>query len=175
MSFSVSPTRNIQAGDTPNLNDGLLSRPMVTSNITRGLACVITNSGLVAIATDSNTANKTPFVPIESKNNSGGEAEDLEMEGVGPGQIIALKVTSASSIIRIGNIVQISSVNGEVIIWNKTNNSLRYAVYIGKDAAVLNKNDSTPFEESLSSGVVPDTSINASEIGWFRLLEGSAD
>ena len=35
-------TRNVQPGDTPDLNDGLLSRPVdISTTILRGQACII--------------------------------------------------------------------------------------------------------------------------------------
>ena len=39
--FSVGPTRDVQPGDTPDLNDSLLSRAQAAENIARGLACFI--------------------------------------------------------------------------------------------------------------------------------------
>ncbi len=42
MSFSTSSTRQLTAGDTPDLNDGVLSRLIVDAlNLTRGQACYI--------------------------------------------------------------------------------------------------------------------------------------
>ena len=42
--FSGGPTRNVQAGDTPDLNDGVLSRLIVNAlNLVRGTACYLVN------------------------------------------------------------------------------------------------------------------------------------
>ena len=79
--FSTGPTREIQAGDTPDLNDGLLSRSQSATNIARGVCCYLV-SGNVTIATQAlSLVGHSPFVPIESVDNSGGSAGDTEMSG----------------------------------------------------------------------------------------------
>ena len=42
--FPTGPTRAIQPGDNPDLNDGQLSIKMATLNITRGTSCCVHKS-----------------------------------------------------------------------------------------------------------------------------------
>ena len=88
--FPTGPTRNVQAGDTPDLNDGQLSRPQSATNILRGQACIIDAAdGFIKIATNALVgAGNPPFVPIESVDNSGGAAGDTEMAGMAAPQRI---------------------------------------------------------------------------------------
>ena len=48
--FPTGPTRDIQPGGTPDLNDGQLSIQMAAQNNPRGTACFVQNSGNVTIA-----------------------------------------------------------------------------------------------------------------------------
>lgn len=174
MPFSTSPTRQIQAGDTPGFNDDQKSRRMASENILKGVASVVI-SGFVTIATSANSAQNSPFVPTQSKDNSAGSPGDLETRGVGPGQPVALTAASDTSEIFPGDYVQISdTVPGQVENWDKATNDLRYARYFGKEAAIFSRNGSTPFNELLSTGVIPDESLVANEIGWFQLVEATA-
>ena len=68
-------TRAIAPGDTPDLNDGLLSRPVnTTTDISKGQACYIDASdGFVKVATTAlEGAGSVPFVPVEDAKNNGG-------------------------------------------------------------------------------------------------------
>lgn len=170
MSFSVSPTRNIKAGDTPDLNDGQQSIRMAAQNIPRGaLSSVI--AGIVTVATPANSIDNSRFVPIESKDNSTGSPGDLEIKGVSAPQKVALISADTGVTINVGDFVQVSTTNnGEVEL---ATTGAKVARYLGKEAALLDTNLSTPFDQSLTEGVVPDEPLIAGDIGWFQLIEVS--
>lgn len=174
MPFSNSPTRQIEAGDTPGFDDDQKSRKMAAQNISKGIACVQI-LGVVTIATSGNVANNSPFVPVQSKDNSTGAPGDLEIRGVTADQPVALTAASDTVEIFPGDLVQISDTEaGKVEDWNKTANDLRYARYWGKEAGVFSRAGATPFEELLSTGIIPDESLLAGQVGWFKLVEASA-
>lgn len=164
MSFSASPTRNIQAGDTPDLNDGQQSIRMSAENIPRGTMCAVV-AGIVTISTTGNTTHNARFVPIEGKDNSGGSPGDLEIKGVTSPQKVAL---ATSNQIEVGGFAEQSATPGLI---QAVTAGPKVARYLGKEAALLDINASTPFDHSLTPGVVPDEPLLAGEIGWFQLVE----
>ncbi len=169
MSFGISPTRNIQAGDTPDLNDGQQSIRMAAQNIPRGTMCAIV-LGIVTIATAANSVDNSRFVPIESKDNSAGSPGDLEIKGVSAPQKVALKLSTDGGL-TVGEFVEVSAAfDGEV---KEAAAGAKVARYLGKEAALLNTNVATPFEQTLTEGVVPEQLLLAGEIGWFQLIEVS--
>ena len=175
--FEVGPTRDVQAGDTPDLNDGLLSRLIVnTLQLQRGNACVLV-AGEITIATQSLTvAGHTPFVPIESVDNTN---DGLEASGVTAPQRVALLVEASSSPLAPGEYVKASSgADGTVERWVPSTGDQRekYARYLGKEAGLLDRAVADPFDETLTSGIVPDetltpTADDADNVGWFQLIE----
>ncbi len=174
--FSTGPTRDVQPGDTPDLNDGLLSRGVDAANIQRGVACFI-KSGIVTVAAVADAvAGYTAFVPVESVDNSGGSAGDLEASGVTAPQRVALEVLAASSTLEPGDYVKISATPGLVALFVVAvdDQRLKYARYLGKEAALLDRNTSSPFDETLTPGIVPDQSlapVTGANVGWFQLVE----
>lgn len=179
-SFGTGPTRDVQAGDTPDLNDGLLSRAQAAQNIQRGMACFLQN-GNITIATVANAdIGHSAFVPIETVDNSSGVPGDTEMSGVTASQRVALAVIT-TNILHPGDHVKISDTavdgfTGLVTKWlNADADNLKYARYLGKEAALLDVNTATPFDETLTVGIVPDQDIETSEpdgtVGWFQLME----
>lgn len=178
-SFGEGATRQVQAGDTPDLNDGLLSRGVGESEtILRGNACVIVD-GFVEIATEALlVAGRTAFVPIEDGDNSAGVDGDINVSGVTANQRVALLVEADSSVINPGDYVKPSGNNdGTVELWATADApGDKYARYLGKEAALLDVNSATPFDETLTVGIVPDqiltpTSDDADNVGWFQLVE----
>lgn len=169
-SFSTSPTRQIEAGDTPGFNDDQISRNMAVENIPKGTPTFQVD-GVITITTNTlATGNFAPFVPIESKDNS--TDDDLEIRGVGPLQQVALTLFSGT--LNPGDYAQVNTINsGQIIPWTKAANERRYARYFGKEAGVFSRGAATPFTESLSVGVIPDQPLTAGEIGWFTLMEAS--
>ena len=175
--FPTGPTRRIQAGDTPDLNDGLLSRLIVNAlNLVRGNACVLV-SGEITLATQALTsAGNTPFVPIESVDNTG---DGLEASGVAAPQRVALLVAASSAALDPGEYVKPSSGgDGTVQKWAPVSDddNEKYARYLGKEAALLDRDTSTPFGETLTTGIVPDetltpTATASDNVGWFQLVE----
>ena len=190
--FTTGPTRDVQAGDTPDLNDGLLSRIQAAENIPRGTACYIdaesTPPGAVTIGTTALGAEgHTPFVPIESIDNSGGAVADTELSGVGAPQRVALNFETSDSeaaaglTLAPGDYVKISTDNPGVVskwISGTDAGSLKYARYLGIEAALLDRAVGTPFDETLTVGVVPDQSVTGTDlqqfVGWFQLMENPA-
>jgi len=166
MSFSTSPTRNIQKGDTPDLNDGQQSIRMAAENIPRGTMSAVV-AGFVTIATIANSIDNSRFVPIENKDNSGGSPGDLEIKGVTATQKVALETLDQ---IEVGGFAEVSATAGIV---QAATSGAKVARYLGKEAALLDTNVSTPFEQTLTVGVVPDEPLLAGETGWFQLVEVS--
>ena len=174
--FSVGPTRDVQPGDTPDLNDSLLSRGIAAVNLQRGQACFI-KAGVVTVAAVADAlAGYAAFVPVESVDNSGGGAGDLEASGVTPPQRVALAAEDSSAVLEPGDYVKIAATSGEVEKWVVTTDDqrLKYARYLGKEAALLDRDAVTLFGESLTPGIVPDqslTPVTGANVGWFQLME----
>ena len=166
MSFSVNPTRNIQKGDTPDLNDGQQSIRMAAENIPRGTMCAVV-AGIVTIGTIANSVENSRFVPIENKDNSAGVSGDLEIKGVTATQKVALETLDQ---IEVGGFAELSATDGVV---QAATTGAKVARYLGKEAALLDTNAGTPFEQTLTQGVVPDEPLLAGETGWFQLVEVS--
>lgn len=166
MSFSVNPTRNIKQGDTPDLNDGQQSIRMAAQNIPRGILCIVV-AGIVTIGTIANSIDNSRFVPIQDKDNSAGSPGDLEIKGVTAPQKVALTTLDQ---IEVGGFGELSATDGVI---QAATTGAKVARYLGKEAALLNTNLSTPFEQSLTQGVVPDEPLLAGETGWFQLVEVS--
>lgn len=181
--FAVGPTRDVQPGDTPDLNDGLLSRAQAAENIARGVASYIVN-GFVTIGTNTLAlTGVSPFVPIESVDNSGGAPGDTEMSGVVAPQRIALTFETITAALTLfpGDYVKISTTTpGIVNKWldGTDANSTKYARFLGIEVALLDKQLVTPFDESLTPGIVPDQSVTGTNlqqfVGWFQLVENPA-
>lgn len=174
--FSTGPTRNIQPGDTPDLNDGQLSRKADAANIARGVACFV-KAGIVTIAAVADAiAGYAAFVPIQSVDNSAGSPGDLPINGVSAPQRVALEVLAASTALNPDDYVKISTTPGQVQKWVEAvdDQRLKFARYLGKEAALLNRNAATPFDETLTEGIVPDqtlTPVTGDNVAWFQLLE----
>lgn len=182
--FAAGPTRDVQAGDTPDLNDGLLSRRQSAVNIARGQACVLAPiTGLVTLATDALVgAGAAPFVPIESVDNSGGAAGATEMSGVGAPQRVALTFqadTTLGLVLSPGDYVMVDNTVtlGNVARWTAgaASGNPKYARFLGIEAALLDRAVATPFDETLTVGVVPDQIVTlangVTKVGWFQLVE----
>jgi len=173
--FNAGPTRDVQAGDTPDLNDGLLSREADDDNIDRGELCLLIG-GLVTVATATlATDANAVFVPIESVANAG--PLGLPISGVTAPQRVALRAGADSNITFFpGAYGKVSNVDGvvEPMVDNDADN-LRVVRYLGKEAALLDKAGTPTFAESLSSGIVPDENLVVLSgqfgVGWFQLVE----
>lgn len=171
MSFSASGgTRVIQAGDTPDLDDLGTSVKMADQNILKGDVCYIigglVTKALAAVVLNPNVA----VIPTESKDNSGGD--DLEIRVIKPGQVVAIKGDSAFTVGQYGAV----SVDDELIAISDSapNTTLRkYARYLGKEAAIFSIGGTTPFDQALSTGIVPDENLADEEVGWFQLVESA--
>lgn len=168
--FGTSPTRQIEAGDTPGFNDDQISRLQSGQNIPKGTPSVQI-AGVVTIANVTNTVAGipvAPFVPVESKDNST-PVTGAEIRGVGPNQMVA--ITLKTGPVEPGEYVQIVGTAGEIIAWTAASNQTKYARYFGKEAGVFSRDSLTPFTENLSTGVIPDQTLATGEIGWFTLME----
>lgn len=180
--FSVGPTRDIQPGDTPDLNDGQLSRPQAAQNISRGDACFIdTANGAVTIGTTTLAdTGATPFVPIESVDNSAGSVGDTEMSGVAAPQRVAVTIeldTTQGLTIRPGDYLTIFGTAGNLAKWLVGTDAAerKYARFLGIEAALLDRKATTDFDETLTVGIVPDQSVTGADAvtftGWVQLVE----
>ncbi len=177
MSFPVGPTRRVQAGDTPDLNDGLLSRTIVNAlNLVRGNACYLVDGEITLATLALSAAGHAAFVPIESVDNTG---DGLEASGVEAPQRVALLVEASSTALAPGDFVKPSNnADGTVERWIPTTDAHfeKYAKYLGKEAALLDRATTTPFNETLTTGIVPDQTLTptasaADNVGWFQLME----
>jgi hypothetical protein len=182
LNFGTGPTRDVQPGDTPDLNDGLLSFPQTNQNIPRGTACYINGtSGLVTIATGGIAdTGASPFVPVESVDNSGGSGGATEMSGVTAPQRVAMTIELDSVqglTIFPGDYLRVEAGGSGVLQrWIDGNNAhFKYARFLGIEAALLDRDTSTPFDETLTPGIVPDQSVtganNDTFVGWVQLME----
>jgi len=180
--FTEGPTRDVQPGDTPDLNDGLLSRAQTNENISRGQACFIVD-GFVTIATTTLAEDApAPFVPIESVDNSGGSAGDTEMSGVTAPQRVALTFDVVNTQLTLfpGDYVKIS-LAGIVRRWlpGTDGNETKYARFLGIEAGLLDRAIADPFDETLTPGIVPDQSVTGTNleqfVGWFQLMENPGE
>ena len=179
--FSTGPTRNIQPGDTPDLNDGLLSRPVTASTtILRGQACYIDpTDGFVKVVTDATELlGPGPFVPIESVTTIAGET--LPISGVTAPQRVAMtiKLVSMGLTIFPGDYLKIETGGtGNLVKWNNDNTDTKYARFLGIEAALVLQNEDPPFDQKLSPGIVPDQSVTGLAdvvfVGWVQLMESS--
>ncbi len=186
-SFTSGPTRQIQPGDTPDLNDGLLSGqvtgPQASSKtVDRGVASFL-DDGEVVIGTQAlSTAGATPFVPVETVTATGtASAAVVEgVSGITAPQRVAVTWRSETSNLSVapGNYVKISSTNGQVSTWvtGTDNSGLKYARYLGIEAALLSRDSADPFSETLTPGIVPDQTVTKSAAGqlqviWVQLID----
>lgn len=179
--FTTGPTRDIQPGDTPDLNDGLLSRPQSVDNISRGEACYIVTGNVTKATVALSGIGHAPFVPIESVDNSSGSAGDTEMSGVTPPQRVALTYRSVGTeTLTPDDYLKISPTAGQVTQWLVANAAeLKYARFLGIEAALLDRAILTPFDEALTPGIVPDQSVTFTgadqfKVIWVQLMESIA-
>lgn len=166
-------TRPIEAGDTPDIQDDFgVSVPMAAQNRTKGDVCQMQNGFLQQALVADILLPLSPVVPTESKDNSGGSAGDLEMRVIGAGQIIALL---GSGVFFVGQYAEITG-NGVITALNdmlSNTTHRKYCRYIGKEGAVFARKATTAFDETLSTGIVPDENLADAEIGWFELVESA--
>ena len=174
-------TRQVQPGDTPDLNDGLLSRNVTAGGspvtIIRGEATFLID-GVVTQATAAFALNGyTPFVPIEGVTAAANTSEPIS--GVGAPQRVALQVKENSTALNPGDYVKPIAGEVEKFLTGATADDarLKYARYLGKEAALLDTATSTPFNEKLTVGIVPDQTLTPSStvddpanVGWFQLM-----
>jgi len=169
MSFSSSQVRPIAKGDTPSIvNQKTRSLRMAVQNIAKGTPCVVI-AGLVTIATLANTIAANPsVVPVESVDNSGNNTLNIKVVDAGPetGPYVALQSSVAL------DVDQYVSLNATPVLVLFTS-GVKYARYIGKEAAVFSIGGTTPFNQTLSPGQVPVQSLTANEVGWFKIVERS--
>lgn len=180
--FPSGPTRNVQAGDTPDLNDGLLSRPSSIAIIRGGAYVIDPSDGLIKVPTDTlvGTNGAAPFVPIEALS----AVANQPVSGVGAPQRVALTFEANTTLglnLYPGDYVMVdASLDTDTNVGRWTPGALsgnpKYARFLGIEAALLETDDATPYGESLTEGVVPDQAITGladgdTKVGWFQLLE----
>ncbi len=161
----------LTAGETGEINPKVDSYDMAAENIAKGKACFIV-AGFVTLATSALAADDhPPFVPHESKDNSGGSPGDLQIGGVGDGQVITLTLTTGP--LDPGEYAKIGATTGEVIryVTGTDAEKLIYAQYLGKDTGVFARAGSTPFRETLSGSSIKPEILATGEVGYFRVLK----
>ncbi len=188
--FTSGPTRNIQAGDTPDLNDGLLSRKITgpqssSKTINRGVACYLV-AGEVTTGTQTlSLAGHSPFVPIASVTATGTSAAAVEepIDGVVAPQRVAVTIrgdTGDGTVFNPGDYLKLSEdTTGQLHKWNDGDaDASKYARFLGIEAALLDRDSSTTFDETLTSGIRPDQQVTVADgvtfVGWAQLMENSA-
>ena len=109
-------------------------------------------------------------------DNSGGADGDEEVSGVSADQRVALAVEVGSANLNPDDYVKISATDGQVSRWTVADPAeSKYARYLGKEAALLDRNASTPYDETLTPGIVPDQVLDpetGDNVGWFQLMAG---
>lgn len=170
MSFTSSDgVRAIAQGDTPTLDDLGVSVAMGAENIVKGTPCYIVGGFVVTAVSAENDSPTVPCVPTESKDNSAGSPGDLQLRVVLPHQVVAL---TGSGTFTVGQYATILSTGVITALANTaTNTTRKYARYLGKEAAIFAIAASTPFDQTLSDGIVPDQDLATTEVGWFVLVE----
>lgn len=177
-SFGTGPTRDVQPGDTPDLNDGLVSRPLAVQNIPRGTACYVSqNNGHVTIGTTTlAAAGDSPFVPVESIDNS--DDDDLNISGVIAPQRVAVTIRLITGRLTIypGDYLRLGTTVGVLEKWIAADvDHFKYAQFLGIEAGLLDRAAATPFDETLTPGIVPDQSVTGADtdefVGWVQLME----
>ena len=165
------PFQPLTAGETGEINPRVESYDMSAANIAKGKACFIV-AGFVTLATTAlAAANHPPFTPHESKDNSSGSPGDLQIGGVGEGQVISLTLTTGP--LDPGEYAKIGATTGEVIryVTGTDASNLIYAQYLGKETGVWARAGTTPFRETLSGSAIKPEILNTGEIGFFRLVK----
>jgi len=178
MSFSTNSTRQLTAGDTPDLNDGVLSRLIVDAlNLVRGQACYLVAGEITLAAEALSLTGAAPFVPVESVDNTN---DGLEAAGVTAPQRVAVTIrgdTTDGTTFNPGDYLKVSDATSGVLAkWNNGDvDASKYARYLGIEAALFVRDGSTPFGETLSAGVVPDQTQTAADgvtfVAWVQLKE----
>lgn len=165
------PFQALTAGETGEINPKIDSYDMAAENIAKGKACFIV-AGFVTLATAALAADDhPPFTPHEAKDNSGGSAGDLQIGGVGIGQVITLTLTTGP--LDPGEFAKIGATTGEVIryVTGTDAEKLIYAQYLGKDTGLWARSATTPFRETLSQSSIKPEILATGEIGYFRLIK----
>lgn len=164
-------TRTIQQGDTPDLDDLGVSVAMGAENITKGTPCFIVGGFVVTAVSARNGDPVVPVVPTESKDNSGGSPGDLEIRVILPDQVVGL---TGSGTFTVGQYATILS-TGVITALSQAaiNVTRKFARYMGKEAAIFSIGGTTPFDQVLSDGIVPDQNLADGEVGWFKLVESA--
>ncbi len=191
-SFTSGPTREVQPGDTPDLNDGLLSRKITNSSagttvsIVRGQACQLVDGEVTVGTTGEAAAGSATFVPVETVNNSipvgGATPQVVGISGVTAPQRVAVTWISASAgtsrKLDPGDYVKIVGTAGKVasFVAGTDSSGLQYGRFLGIEAALLDQDPNDPFDETLTPGIVPDQSIlvTSSDVEfviWIQLVE----
>ena len=144
---------------------------MAADTSTQGTPCYIVGGFVVTATTAENNAPTVPVVPTESKDNSAGSPGDLEIRVILPNQPVALTGSGAFTVGQYATILSSGVITA--LANSATNTTRKFARYMGKEAAIFSIGGTTPFDQSLSSGIVPDQSLADTEVGWFTLVESA--
>jgi len=145
--------------------------PCAAENIPRGTLCIV-EEGNVTIATTTNYVGNRVCASVESVDNSGGAAGDLNIGVVFPKVLVALQT---SSTLNPGDYVKVSGTAGQVEEFvdgtGNDDKDLMVGVYRGKEGAVFARAGTTPYRETLSAGIVPEQDAAVNDIVWVELLD----
>lgn len=171
-------TRPIQAGDTPDIQDDYAVSIGIEAglNVVKGTPYVAVDGLVTAPTTSSPVRAVAPVVPTESKDNSSGGDNDLEVRCITAGQMIALlnNTTDTLDLQRYVGLSVSTAGNLHRILQTADNTANRkYARYVGKEGAIFERKATTAYDETLSVGIVPDQSLEDGDIGWFQLVESA--
>lgn len=160
----------LQLGETARPHPKVEYLPMAAENIARGTVCVV-DDGNVTIATTALTAaavaNRT-CVAIESVDNSGGSAGDLNIGVVFAPEIVAVQTKTA---LNPGDFLKVVTAGTVSELVDTDDLDIKVGAYVGKEAAVFSRASTTPFQETLSAGIVPDQDAAIDDIVWIQLID----
>jgi len=161
----------LTAGETGEIKPEIESYDMAAENIAKGKACYLVDGNVTLATAALSGIGHSPFVPTESKDNSGGSPKDLQIGGVGFGQVVSLTLTTGP--LDPGEYVKIGATTGEVIKFVITTDAedLIYAQYLGKETGIFARAAGTPFRETLTGDAITPAILATGEVGFFRLIK----
>ena len=156
-------------GEIGSLQPRLEKLDMAAENISAGQLCVLID-GNVTIATAANESDQTVVVAVESKDNSGGSAGDLQILCAMPGTIVAVQTKTT---LNPQDYVKVSATAGMVDEHVTATDAIDLMVgrYVSKDTGVFVRATSTPFAETLSGDEDPPGDAAVDDIVFIILKE----
>lgn len=144
MAFGTRP-----AGTTTRSNPKVDFLPLAVENLARGKVCYTSDAGFITIAVAATSSGRTKFVTVEAVDNSTGNAGEIAIGVVGPGQFVTVETETALS---PGDRVKVSSTNGNVALFvvASDDEKLLVGTFLRKEGGTIAKNSTTPFTEEFT-------------------------